>query len=135
MAIAVGGTRLLRKLCTIHARKPHPRCLTRDPQDDRTPASGTLLTQPCSPMFEIRDLRPAKGSPVLWVDALSPRRVPVRRQKQPRLKPEAPKWRIPPGLQEVFSGGHRLHEAGRGKGLAVDPAVRHPSRSPGAETR
>src|SRR5262249_55899954 len=78
MAIAVGGTRLLRKLCTIHARRPHRRCLTRDRQDDRTPASSTLLTQPCSPMFEIRDLPPAKGFQNLLVDARSPRVVPVR---------------------------------------------------------
>ncbi len=31
-----------------------------------------------------------------------------------RLNTEAPNWGIPRGPQEVSSGGHRLHEAGRG---------------------
>src|SRR5215471_16563551 len=31
-----------------------------------------------------------------------------------RLKQEAPDWGIPHGPHEVSSGGHRLHEAGRG---------------------
>jgi hypothetical protein len=32
----------------------------------------------------------------------------------PQVEDGGPDWRIPPGPHEVSSGGHRLHEAGRG---------------------